>query len=65
MIEVTAPPLLKGQTVTYIHDFALDGDENMYIGKIVGLAFDNITAKVVQRDDIAKIWYLKVEDNDV
>jgi hypothetical protein len=50
--------------VAYVHDYALDGDENLHIGARVDLVDGtgrHQNATVVQRDEQRGYWFLELE----
>lgn len=54
------PPV--GQT-TFTHDYALDGDEELVVGKAVDLTDGIVTrhAHVTRRDEPHRYWFFEVD----
>lgn len=49
--------------VAYVHDTALDGDEDLYVGKDVLIDpgyGDPLVAKVVKRDEKTRMWFMRL-----
>ncbi|WP_433889351.1 hypothetical protein [Streptomyces sp. CA-111067] len=69
MSDATIPVLVanldgyvSSQGVTFVHDHALDGDEDLAVGKLVLISDGcghNAEAHVIQRDEKLGYWYLQ------
>ena len=60
--DVAGIPLDGG--IVYVHDFALDGDEELFEGRAVRVdpGYGTlINASVISHDEKAGFWYLRLE----